>query len=262
MVVMNFSKGKQSISLTAMQMGPKVNVTATGSGLEGTPVVANANTTSTTGNAKTIEPVLESDGDPAYPTPKQHTLRSLGTAGLPGGAPFRHELNASIPASLETVLAFYRRELTERRWQEEPNSAAIKPDSMTVAFKAPDGPAMLKLDRRNNETTVSLVVRHPDEATKAGVLPAPGKVRLLFGNMGDTEVSVSVNNKTVKIAPGVGGPSKPNGPTMELAPGAYKVTTKIAGRPAHNSDLTVAANDSWGLMVGPDGRDILPIQLY
>ncbi len=40
MVVLNFSKAKQSISLTAMQMGPKVSVTATGSGLKGVPVAA------------------------------------------------------------------------------------------------------------------------------------------------------------------------------------------------------------------------------
>ncbi len=36
-----------------------------------------------------------------------------------------------------------------------------------LAFKAPDGPAMLKLERRNDETTVSLVVRHP-QAAKGG----------------------------------------------------------------------------------------------
>jgi hypothetical protein len=181
---------------------------------------------------------------------------------LPSGAPFRHELSASVPAGLDSVLAFYRRELTQRQWQEDTKSAVIKPDSATLAFKAPDGPAMLKLERRNDETTVSLVVRHPAEATKAGILPALGKVRLLFGNMGDAEVSVSVNNKTIKVAPGVGGPQNPNGPTMELPPGAYKVTIKAAGKPAHDSTIKVAANDSWGLMVSPDGRDILPLQLY
>lgn len=262
MAVLNFSKSGQSISLTAMQMGPKVNVTATGSGLKGAPVAASAGNKTTTDNAKSVEQVLESDGDADYPTPKQRTLRSLGTSGLPGGAPFRHELNASVPAGLDSVLAFYRRELTQRRWQEDTKSAVIKPDTAMLAFKGPGGPAMLKLERRNDETTVSLVVRHPTEATKAGILPAPGKVRLLFGNMGDAEVSVSVNNKTIKVAPGAGGPQKPDGPTMELPPGAYKVTIKAAGKPAHDSTIKVAANDSWGLMVGPDGRDILPLQLY
>jgi hypothetical protein len=263
MVVLNFSKAGQTISLTAMQMGPQANVTATGSGVKGAPVAATGNTaTATTGNAKSAEQVLESDGDSDYPTPKQRTLRSLGTSGLPGGAAFRHELSASIPAGLDSVLAFYRRELTQRQWQEDTKGAVVKPDSATLTFKAPDGPAMLKLERRNDETTVSLVVRHPTAATKAGVLPAPGKVRLLFGNMGDAEVSVSINNKTIKVAPGTGGPTNPNGPTMELPPGAYRVTIKSAGKPAHDSTLKVAANDSWGLMVGPDGRDMLPIQLY
>lgn len=262
MVVLNFSKAKQSISMTALQMGPKVNVTATGSGLKGAPVAAVVSNT-TTGNTKSVEQVLESDGDADYPTPKQRTSRSLGTSGLPGGAPFRHELSASIPAGLDSVLAFYRRELTQRQWQEDPKSTVIKPDSATLAFKAPGGgPATLTLERRKDETTVSLVIRHPTEATKAGILPAPGKVRLLFGNMGDAEVSISVNNKTIKVAPGVGGPQNPNGPTMELPPGAYKVTIKAAGQPAHDSTLKVAANDSWGLMVGPDGQDMLPIQLY
>lgn len=262
MVVLNFSKAKQSISMTALQMGPKVNVTATGSGLKGAPVAAVVSNT-TTGNTKSVEQVLESDGDADYPTPKQRTSRSLGTSGLPGGAPFRHELSASIPAGLDSVLAFYRRELTQRQWQEDPKSTVIKPDSATLAFKAPGGgPATLTLERRKDETTVSLVIRHPTEATKAGILPAPGKVRLLFGNMGDAEVSISVNNKTIKVAPGVGGPQNPNGPTMELPPGAYKVTIKVAGQPAHDSTLKVAANDSWGLMVGPDGQDMLPIQLY
>lgn len=262
MVVLNFSKAKQSISLTAMQMGPKVNVTATGSGLKGAPVAVVASNTTTTDSAKSAEQVLESDGDTDYPTPKQRTLRSLGTSGLPGGAPFRHELSASVPAGLDSVLAFYRRELTQRQWQEDTKNAVIKPGNAMLAFKAPDGPAVLKLERRNDETTVSLVVRHPAEATKAGILPALGKVRLLFGNMGDAEVSVSVNNKTIKVAPGVGGPQNPNGPTMELPPGAYRVTIKTAGKPAHDSTIKVAANDSWGLMVGPDGRDILPLQLY
>jgi hypothetical protein len=262
MVVLNFSKARQSVSLTAMQMGPKVTVTATGSGLKGAPVTAVASTTTKKGNAESVEQVLESDGDTDYPTPKQHTLRSLSTSGLPGGAPFRHELTASVPAGLDSVLAFYRRELAQRQWQEDRKNMVVKPDSALVTFQAPDGPATLKLERRGDETTVSLVARHPGEATRAGVLPAPGKVRLLFGNMGDAEVSVSVANRTIKIAPGVGGPKKPNGPTMELAPGTYKVTTRIAGRSLHSSDLRIAANDSWGLMVAPDGRDILPLQLY
>ena len=52
--------------------------------------------------------------------PKQHSSTSLGTAKLPGiEAPFRRELEASVPAGLSDVLAFYRSELTKLGWQEK-----------------------------------------------------------------------------------------------------------------------------------------------
>ncbi len=79
MVVLNFSKAKQSISMTAMQMGPKVNVTATGSGLKGAPSRSRCQHHHH-GQRQSAEQVLESDGDTDYPTPKQRTLRSLGTS--------------------------------------------------------------------------------------------------------------------------------------------------------------------------------------
>ena len=53
---------------------------------------------------------LEVDPDQALPVPKQHSMSSLGTGKLPGTEiPFRRELEASIPADLNSVLAFYRR---------------------------------------------------------------------------------------------------------------------------------------------------------
>ncbi|QUS37436.1 hypothetical protein RPMA_00025 [Tardiphaga alba] len=261
MSVLNFSKAKKDVAFTIMQMGPKATVRASGSALKSATVQAKAADT-TVAVAKASEPVLESDDDPAYPTPKQRTLRTLGTSGLPGGAPFRHELTASIPAGLDNVLGFYRSELGKRGWQEQAGEAGIKAESATLAFKTPDGPAVLKLERRNGETTVNLVARHPDAATKAGILPAKGKVRLLLGNMGDAEVAVTINGKTIKVGAGVGGPKNPSGPTMEVAPGVHRITLKPASGGTHDAKITVAANDSWGVMVGPDGRDILPIQLY
>lgn len=260
MAVLNFSKAKNDVALTIMQMGPKVTMRASGPALK--TAAAQAKVADGTVGIARAEPVLESDGNPTYPTPKPHTLRTLGTAGLPGGAPFRHELNASIPAGLDNVLGFYRSELGKRQWQELANEAAVKSNGASLAFKTPDGPAILKLERHNGGTTVNLVVRHPEAAAKAGILPATGKVRLLLGNMGDTDVSVTIAGKTIKVGAGVGSPKKPDGPTLDVAPGAHRIVIKAAGSPAQETKLTVAANDSWGIMVGPGGRDIVPLQLY
>jgi hypothetical protein len=210
--------------------------------------------------AKSAKADLEADESSGLPVPKQHTLSAGGTMTAPGGSPFRQELDASVRADLANVLAFYRRELGKRQWKEATTGAVMKADKVVLAFAAPEGPALLKLDRRNGETTVNLALKNPAEAKKAGILPPPGQVKLLLGNMGDTEASITINAKTIKVAPGVGGPQTPNGPTLDLPPGRYKATLKIAGRPERSIDLATAADDSWGLMATPGG--LMPIQMY
>ena len=128
-------------------------------------------------------------------------MTSLGTGKMPGSdAPFRRELEASIPAELNTVLAFYRSELGNRGWKESADRAVVKPDQVQLAFTSSDGPAMLKLGRSNGETSVSLAQKYPAAATKAEIMPKPGQAKLVFGNMGNSEAALTINKQTIKIA--------------------------------------------------------------
>jgi hypothetical protein len=212
--------------------------------------------------AKTAQP-LEADPDSssALPIPKQHTMSSLGTAKRPSGeTPFRKELDASIPADLGSVLAFYRSELGKRGWKEASERTVIKPDLAQLAFSSPDGPATLKLGRNNSETTVNLVQKNPTAAAQADVMPKPGQARLMFGNIGNGDAILTINRQTVKIAAGSGAPQSPKGPTLDLSPGKYPYAVKVAGLPVRNGMIEVAADDTWGIMVGPGGA--MPLQLY
>ena len=206
---------------------------------------------------------LEADEDSGLPVPKQHTLSAPSAWTMPGGqSPFRRELEASVPADLGAVLAFYRRELAKREWKETAQRAVLKPDRVSLSFSSPEGPAVLKLGRQGGATTVDLALKIPAAAAQAGVLPAPGRVMLMFGNLGETEAAITINAKTIKIAAGVGGPETPKGPTLELAPGKYKYSLQIAGRPVRMSEITVGADDTWGLMVAPGGNAVMPLQMY
>jgi hypothetical protein len=264
MVVMEFSKAGKKLSFTAMQMGPKVNVSADGSGL----VMANAKPDAASNQASGASvgksaavTDLEADPDSALPVPKQHTMSSIGTGKLPGtDIPFRRELEASIPAELNAVLAFYRSELTKRGWKESAERAVIKPDQVQLAFSSPDGPVVLKLGRSNDETTVNLAQKIPAAAAKGDVMPKPGQAKLLFSNLGDSETVLTINKQTIKIAAGAGGP-RTKGPTLELPPGKYQYSLKVAGGPARNNAIEVAADDAWGLMIAPDG-DVMSLQVY
>jgi hypothetical protein len=264
MVVMEFSKAGKKLSFTAMQMGPKVNVSADGSGL----VMANAkpdaagHQASGASPGKSVAAVdLEPDPDSALPVPKQHTMSSIGTGKLPGtDIPFRRELEASIPAELNSVLAFYRSELAKRGWKEAAERAVVKPDQVQLAFSSPDGPVVLKLGRSNDETTVNLAQKIPAAAAKGEVMPKPGQAKLLFSNLGDSEAALTINKQTIRIAAGAGGPHA-RGPTLELPPGKYQYSLKVAGGPVRNNAIEVAADDAWGLMIAPDG-DVMSLQVY
>jgi hypothetical protein len=254
MVVMEFAKGGKALSFTVMQMGPKVNVSADGSGL----VMANAKPGVKSGQAAEA---LEAEPDSALPVPKQHSMSSLGTGKLPGTEiAIRRELNASIPADLGSVVAFYRGELGKRGWKESAERAIVKPDQAQLAFASPDGPATLKLGRNEGETTVNLAQKIPAAAAKADIMPKPGQARLMFVNVGDSEAAVTINKQTIKIAAGAGGP-RAKGPTLDLPPGKYQYSLKVAGGPARNNVIELAADDTWGLMVAPGG-EVMPLQVY
>ncbi len=134
MAVLEFTKDGKELSFTLMQMGPRVNVTADGSGLR---AVANGADKSATATTK-ADQILEPDPDAALPVPKQHTMTSLGAARLPGNeTPFRRELNASVPADVGSTLAFYRKELGKRGWTESTQGAVTRPDQVRLAFSSP-----------------------------------------------------------------------------------------------------------------------------
>lgn len=263
MVVMEFSKGGKQLSFTVMQMGPKVNVTAEGSGLAMANVKPEAGTSEASDGSvgKAAVENLEADPDSALPVPKQHTMSSLGTAKGPGGdTPFRRELEASVPAELSAVLAFYRGELGKRGWKESTDRAIVKPDQVRLAFSTPDGPATLKLGRSNGETTVNFAVKIPAAAAKAEIMPKPGQAKLMFSNFGNGEAAVTINKQTIRIAPGAGGPQT-KGPTLELPPGKYQYSLKVAGGAVRTDAIEVAADDAWGLMISPSG-EVMSLQVY
>jgi hypothetical protein len=245
-------------------MGPKVNVSANGSGLVMAAAKADTATSQASGGsaAKAAVQDLEAEPDSALPVPKQHTMSGMGTGKIPGSAdPFRRDLEASIPAELNTVLAFYRSELGKRGWKETPERAVIKPDQVQLAFTAADGPAILKLGRSNGETSVNLAQKYPAAAAKAGVVPPQGQARLVFGNMGGNEVTLGINKQTIRIAAGAGGPQSPDRPMLDLPPGKYPYSVKVAGGPARNGTVEVAADGAWGLMIAPSG-EVLSMQIY
>lgn len=244
MVVLDFNKGEKDLSFTIMQLGSKVNVSASGSGL-------------ITAAAEPPPPAapqdLEAEEMGGLPVPTLHTM-SEGNK-----TPFRRTLTASVPAALSDVLGFYRRELGKRNWKEETQGAVVTAERVVLAFTSPEGAAVLKLGRKGKETTVSLGVRGQAAAAKAGILPKPGQAKLLFGNAMPSEAVITIEKQTVKIPPGAG-TKGPDGPTLDIAPGKYKYSFKAGSMPGGSDEVEIGADETWGLLVGPGG--VLALQMY
>ena len=203
---------------------------------------------------------IEAEPGSALPLPKGYTVSTIENHVGIDETPFRLELNTHVPAGLNSVLAFYHAELRKRGWTEASEHAVIKPDQVLLAFSSPDGPAVLKLGRGNGQTTINLAQKIPAAAAKGDLMPKPGQAKLLFVNIGDSEAALTINKQTIKIAAGAGGPHS-KGPTLELPPGKYLYSLKVGASPARNNVIEVAADDTWGLMVAPDG-EVMPLHVY
>ena len=247
MVVLNFAKAGKSVSFTIMRMGNATKVSAEGSALK------LAATKAETAPVQASADDLEAEESGGLPVPKRHTM-SEGTK-----TPFRRELQASVPLELTDVLGFYRRELGKLNWKEESKGTKVGSDSAAVAFTAPEGPAVLKLGRKDGATSVSLMVKDPAAAAKAGIMPKPGQAKVLFGNINPAAETITFNNKAINVAAGVG-VKNPDGPTLELPPGKYKYSIKLAGKPAQADEIELGADEVWGVMIGPGG--VLALQAY
>lgn len=254
MVALTFSNGTKDLSITVMRMGQRSKVMADGSVLKIKTAAVDKKPEQAPVAEAGPEPVLEAEDRNGLPVPNKHSVVG-STKSL-----FRYEVNATVPARVDTVLAFYRSELGKRQdWKELPQASTITPDKVKLAYATADGPAELVLERKNNDTMTTLAIRKQAEAEKAGLLPKAGQVKLLFGNMIDKEATITIGKQTVKVGAGAGG-KKPDGPSIELPPGKHNYVLKIGGKQVEAETIEIAAGDIWGMMVGPGGA--LALQMY
>ncbi len=181
---------------------------------------------------------LAPDPDAKLPAPTRYSFRGIHTTMMRGvEAPLRIKLEATVPAELSDVLAFYRTELGKLGWQEKTDGAVVAADHVQLAFASPLGPATLEL-------------------TRANVMPEPGQAKLVFSNISETEAVLTINERTIKRATGA------NAVALDLPPGKYSYELSVPGHPATTNILNLAAGDTWELTVGRDGDAWSPLQLY
>jgi hypothetical protein len=203
--------------------------------------------------AASAEPGLVAENMDGFPIPESHTSAHSGKTK------FRTERDTTVPASLGSVLAFYRRELPKSGWKEA--DAVVAADRAVLSLVSDKGRGVLTLSRQDGETAVSFVERREAEAKKAGILPKAGQAKLIFGSMAEAPAKVIFGKRTITIPPGMGGSERPDGPMLDLPPGKYAYSVVVGGAAPTKEEVEVADGESWALVIGPGGGS-MPLHMY
>lgn len=241
LVLLAFTKGYDDLGIRIVKASDGVKVYVNGEALAPAAAVP----------APVTAADLEVEEKAGLPVPADRTMT------VADGGKFRSSVDASVTAGLDAVLGFYRRELDKRNWKE--GKSDVKSDRAEFGYTTVDGPAVLKLGRHNGETTIHISLRNTTEAVKSGLMAKAGQSKILLGNVTGQEAVITINKQTIKVAAGAG-TKAPDGPTLELAPGTYKYSSKVTGKPVKEAELKVGKDEIWGLMIGPGG--VLEMQMY
>lgn len=184
------------------------------------------------------------DPNTGLPLPKPWVLKTAKNS------PSISAIHVETPFDLAATLNFYRGALSKRGWTEN-SGALVAPDAAAVTFTTADGPALLRLSRRDNLTIAELSLRKPAAATSA-LLPKPGQSRLKLGNSQDEAAVITINGQTIELPAGAGhlmtdethrASKSPDNMDLDLAPGRYKVTLKTASGTAQTRQFDLAADE-------------------
>jgi hypothetical protein len=178
------------------------------------------------------------------------------------GSRFRKTHRAMVGMPLAEVAAFYREQLPAKGW---------KPvDGGTSDSGSPEGDLKFTNDtlelsasftREGDQTSIEIVTRDAALARKEGVLPEPGKGRLIMANASDVDVVYTIGKTDYKLAAGRGAKDFKQALNYSIPAATYKVLVKIPGEPERMEAVEVTEGSSWAIVALPSGG-YLPIRLY
>lgn len=172
------------------------------------------------------------------------------------GSKFRKTYKAVIRKPLAEVTAFFQKELIAKGAKlPEANSGEtmrLKTDATEIA---------VTVRGQGNKSNVEMFVRDIALAKQEGILPEPGKGRLVLGNGNNVAVTFSVGNANYSLKPEQGAKDYKQAVIQSLPPGSYTVTLRTAGQSPQTEKIELTEGSVWGVIALPMGG-CFPVQLF
>lgn len=210
--------------------------------------------TPTTRIAGPSDPVVRSDNTllADSPVPFPDSVENAGREG----SKFRKTYRALVRKPLIEVDAFYRKELTAKGW--------IMPaggGGEAMRFKSEAIELSVALKQQGAKTEIEVVTRDTALARREGILPEPGKGRVILGNANNVPVVFTIGNASYSVKAGQGAKDYQQAVKQSLAPGTYTAVMKVQGQSPQSETIELAEGSTWGIIALPRGG-CLPVQLY
>lgn len=173
------------------------------------------------------------------------------------GTRYRKTIELTVPAALDMVVAFYRRELKQRGWQEDAAAATLGADAAALAFSGPEGTIAAKLTKQGDDVAVVLDIANAARARADGMAPKANHGRIILGNASDREATMTINGQQYKLRAGLGAEDPKQGQSLDVLPGKYTFVFKRPGQSDQTETIVVAVGETWGAIVGPSGVAIV-----
>lgn len=176
------------------------------------------------------------------------------------GTRYNKTTHAAIDAAMPAVAAFYRAELTKQGWKEQKVAAGNGPNTTKLQFSKAGALLAVTLGANGERTTIDIVSNDDAKAKQDGVLPEPGKARLMLANGGEQPIEILIGKKSYKLKAGQGAEEPKQALNYSIAPGTYELTIKVPGNAAKTEKVKAEAGTTWAVMVAPNGETIaLPV---
>jgi len=217
----------------------------------------------------------------------RHDTRIGGSAGSPApsaaDSPFRYERDAPVPKvandvqsvrsqyrqqvtaavkmNIAELVELYRKELPAQKWREVTSAAEVEADAATLVFKRPTGTLTVEMTRDGAETRLQVGATNATAAKRDGILPEPGKARLVMGNAYDRDIVITIGKTNYPIKSGRGARDPKTALNYTIGAGRYVLTIQIPGQPAKTETLDITEGTAWGVLALPTGG-YMAEQLY
>jgi hypothetical protein len=206
---------------------------------------------------KTAVETIKAEDKDGLPVPANYTNYSGESSA------FIHTITADSPSPLKAVLAFYRKELKDRKWRELPGKNPVTATQAILPFENDKKEHLsVKLVGNADKTTgITVTVRMEAAAIAAGVVPPAGKARVYLGNMTEGPVVFTLNEKKYNVKKeSTNDKSMKDAPFADLPPGKHAFTLTMPGKAPIKDTFEMGADETWGLVAGPGGA--LPIRMF